>query len=138
MNNISNNITFDTFAVLSVIFKESGQSLVEGYLQKASRFEIEIFLNEINLGEIYYRIWKHHAKNNANGALKLIQLWPLTLVSIDQQFILAAATWKAQYKISYADAFCIETAHRHRCPVLTGDPEFSPIKGIKIIKLPQS
>lgn len=37
--------------------------------------------------------------------------------------IVAAAGIKARHRLSYADAFAVEVAERHRAPLLTGDPE---------------
>jgi len=43
---------------------------------------------------------------------------------------------KAQYPISYADAFCIELAKDMNLPVITDDPEFESVGNIiKIIPL---
>lgn len=40
-----------------------------------------------------------------------------------QQLILEAARIKTTHPVSYADAFAVATAERHRLPLLTGDPE---------------
>ena len=37
--------------------------------------------------------------------------------------MMLAATIKARYPISYADAFAVATAIRHDAPLVTGDPE---------------
>jgi predicted nucleic acid-binding protein len=41
----------------------------------------------------------------------------------DAGLILEAARIKADHRLSYADAFAVATAERHRLPLLTGDPE---------------
>jgi len=41
--------------------------------------------------------------------------------------VLAAAKMKAQFPISYADAFAISTALRAQAVVVTGDPEFHAV-----------
>lgn len=47
----------------------------------------------------------------------------LTLESPSPQRVLEAAALKAQYPISYADAFAVATAIVGGCRLLTGDPE---------------
>lgn len=36
---------------------------------------------------------------------------------------------KARGGLSYADAFAVATAHRHRAPLYTGDPELVSLGG---------
>jgi predicted nucleic acid-binding protein len=39
----------------------------------------------------------------------------------DAELVLDAARVKADHRLSYADAFAVATAERHRLPLLTGD-----------------
>ncbi len=123
---------FDTFALIAFFQKEVGGEKIKEALLKAKKRECRIYLNEINLGEVYYRIWKDQGEEIARQTLNLCGSLPIIFVPIDREFILKAAELKAKYKISYADAFCLETARRENCPVITGDPEFTRIPGIKI------
>ena len=128
-------LVLDTYALLNVLFKETGHERVVNYLQKAKQGSLTLLLNEINLGECFYRIWKRDGENEAKTGLVHITHLPLTFVPVDQAFILAAASWKGQYAISYADAFVVETAARNKCPILTGDPEFEAISEVEIIRV---
>lgn len=128
-------LVLDTFALLCLFYKQTGYTSVENYLNQAKQNKIILLFNEVNLGEIYYRIWKNQGQDFAQKTLTLIHRLPIEIVSVDREFILAAASWKAQYKISYADSFVVETAFRKKCPILTGDPEFDTVAGLKIIRL---
>jgi predicted nucleic acid-binding protein len=54
----------------------------------------------------------------------------------DWPLVVAAARLKAGGGISYADAFCVATAERHRAPLYTGDPEIlaldAPVRRIDL------
>ena len=129
------SFVFDTYVLLALLYKETPYQSVVDYLTQAAAHEITLLFNEINVGELYYRVWKDQGKEMAEKALLIISQLPLTYVAIDRAFILAAATWKAQYPISYADAFAAQTAYMFKCPLITNDPEFDAVSGIKIIKL---
>ena len=132
-----NNPTFvlDTFALLAVLYEENDFAEVVSYLDHATQKKSRLLFNEINLGELYYRVWKDQGKEAAEKAYLHVSQLPLEFITVNRAFILAASTWKAQYRISYADAFVVETAQRNNCAILTGDPEFDTIPMLKIIRL---
>ena len=43
-----------------------------------------------------------------------------------------AALLKGQFPIAYADAFAAALARKHRCPLVTGDPELRSIPDLKL------
>ena len=49
--------------------------------------------------------------------------------------VLAAAHFKAQFPISYADAFAVVAVAAQECGgvVMTGDPEFSPLANAGLV-----
>ncbi|MBW1699823.1 MAG: PIN domain-containing protein [Deltaproteobacteria bacterium] len=53
---------------------------------------------------------------------------PVTIVSVDNELVIEAAEIKADYPVSFADAFCIATAKRLNCQVLTNDPEYEAVQ----------
>jgi ribonuclease VapC len=53
---------------------------------------------------------------------------PITLIQASEERILAAADLKAQYPISYADAFAAALAKELDAKVVTGDPEFKTLE----------
>lgn len=125
----------DTFALIAFFNKEHGGNKIEKILIESEKGRCQVYFNEVNLGEVYYRIWKDQQEEVAKQALNVCLNLPIKFVPVDRDFILSAAELKAKYKISYADAFCLETAKRNKCPVVTGDPEFLKVRGIKTIWL---
>lgn len=47
---------------------------------------------------------------------------------MDEKTVLAAAHIKANYAVSYADAFAIALAQELKATVVTGDPEFGGVE----------
>ena len=127
------NLVFDSYAILGFLFKEDCFDVVEDFLRQAQSHKIKIFLNEINLGEIYYRSCRKSNVTMAKEAISKILDLPLNIIAVDRKFILKAAYFKAVYAISYADAFCLQTAVEQRASVVTGDPEFKKVKEVDIV-----
>ena len=57
---------------------------------------------------------------------------PVTIEVPNPSDIWSAAVLKARFPISYADAFAAALAQKHRCPLVTGDPEFRSVDSLEI------
>ena len=66
----------------------------------------------------------------AEELLNRLPSLPIHLTLPDVQDVLAAAKLKAQYRISYADAFAAALAQRENADLVTGDPELKALDGI--------
>lgn len=121
--------TLDSYAVLSYLYDQEGADKVGGLILAARRrSSIGLWLNLINLGEVYYIIAKNEDVSGADRAVSLIRSWPLKIASPDEKNVLVAARIKAAHTISYADAFAVATALETRAPLVTGDPEFKAVE----------
>jgi ribonuclease VapC len=90
--------------------------------QTAERREHKLFMNIVNLGEVFYLCAK--ARDLAYGERVLQSLLTrIGTVSATDELVLEAAKLKAKYPISYADAFAVVTAMLREAPLVTGDPE---------------
>jgi ribonuclease VapC len=134
-NHQKQSFVLDSYALLAYFLNESGRLEIELTLRDAKLHRCALYLSDINIGEVYYRIWKLKGKKIAEETLKFLLRLPLLFVSVDREFILSAASWKGRYSISYADAFVVETAVRNQAVIVTGDPEFAAVKEVKIRKL---
>ncbi|MFQ5560700.1 MAG: type II toxin-antitoxin system VapC family toxin [Nitrospinota bacterium] len=126
-------VVLDSYAVLAYFYEEQGSDSLKNLLNLAKQNKANVYFNEINLGEAYYRVWKDSGEVAGKEALQLCLGLPIEVVSVDREFIIKAAEIKAQNKVSYADAFCVATAKREKCPVVTGDPEFASVRDLEII-----
>jgi ribonuclease VapC len=62
--------------------------------------------------------------------LRDLRALPIALDLASEARILAAARIKAQYPLSYADAFVVALAQELGATVVTGDPEFKNVAAI--------
>jgi len=124
----------DSFALLCLFDKKrpKEKKIIIHYLEKAEKGEIRLYLSKINEGEIYYKLFKSIGEPIARGVREDLKkgIFPITIVAVNDKRVERASEIKAQYPVSYADAFCIELAKEMNLPILTGDPEFERVKTI--------
>lgn len=130
----------DSYALLCLFDKKrrSEKEAVTNYLEDAEKSRIKLYISKINEGEVFYKLYKYLGGPIATGFREDLKrgLFPLHVVSVNDKRAEAASVIKAQYPVSYADAFCIELAKDMNLPVITGDPEFESVVNIvKIIPL---
>ena len=125
---MKNRYVLDTFSVLAYIWGEPGEEKVRELLLRSRDRKVELFLSDINLAETYYLIGKREGKEEANRLISMIVRWPLCLVEGDKKVALIAGRVKADYALSFADAFAVATALDKRARVVTGDEKFRRIE----------
>ena len=118
----------DSFALLAWIQDEPGAQIVEALLYKAQDEGEQVLLNIINLGEVYYSCARVQDISFARDIVKKIELLPIAIYPCSNDLVLEAAAIKAEYPISYTDAFIVATAIRENACVVTGDPDFKKVK----------
>jgi predicted nucleic acid-binding protein len=119
---------FDTFAVIAHFEAESGGEKVKELLTKAESGEISIGMSLINMGELAYVISREQGRDKAQSMLEDLRSFPIKFYEATEERIIAAAWMKAQFPISYADAFAASLAQELQAFLVTGDPEFKAIK----------
>ena len=87
-------------------------------------------MSHVNLGEVYYIIYRENGPAVADQAINLVKLWPVKFLSANEDFCIIAGRMKAENKISYADAFVIAVALSKKATILTGDAEFKSVEDI--------
>jgi predicted nucleic acid-binding protein len=117
----------DSFALLAFLNREAGFEKVRTLLRTAETASEPLLMNEINVGEVFYIIAKTRSLERAEDFLHRLETLPITPVSNTFTDVLEAARVKAQFPLSYADAFAISTALRSQAMVVTGDPEFRAV-----------
>jgi len=81
-------------------------------------------MNQINLGEVYYKTIRAVGIDRARDFLENFLRIPIDIILPDSDLIWKASEIKAEYAISYADCFAVATAMRFNVHILTGDHEF--------------
>ena len=113
----------DSFALIAYLDAEPSGLLVRQLIEQASS-EQPLFLSVINLGEVVYDTERDNGRDAAEEALASIRRLPISIIGAEENRVLAAAHIKANYRVSYADAFAIALAQELNATIVTGDPEF--------------
>ncbi len=121
-------IVFDSYAVLAYINDEPAAERVEEYLNLARSEKAKLYMNVVNLGEVYYIISRRRGTDIANLAVALLKREPINLVVADERLALIAGRIKAFHRLSYADVFAAATAIDLNAILLTGDDEFKSVE----------
>ncbi len=125
----------DSFAVLAYLDGEAGMPRVRALLTEARQGRVDVFLSLINLGEVLYTVERERGLVAAQRALAALDQLPVQVLDADRPTVLAAAHLKAQYPISYADAFAVAAARAQRAVLVTGDPEFRPLAKAGLVEI---
>jgi len=114
----------DAWAILALLQgEEPAASCIRNILAKATGQKTKLFISLINLGEIYYSIGKRKGEEKARETLEEIRRLPITIVPVNEESVIRAATLKINYPLSYADAFAAGLAQSLNAILVTGDPE---------------
>ena len=117
----------DSFALLAYLGREPGFETVRTLLRSAEGSDRPAMMNEINVGEAYYRTARGRSTAKAEALLGILETLPIRIVGNSFSQVLDAARLKSQFPIAYADAFALATAIREQAVLVTGDPEFRAI-----------
>ena len=127
---------FDSYAVIGYLEDEPFAESMQNLLLSARKNQCKLFLHALQLGEVYYITLREQGKRIADLAYARIKDFPVSLIdTIDEKLLLSAASIKASFQLSYADAFAAATAQIHDAALLTGDPEFKPLEAEGIISV---
>ena len=118
----------DSYSLLAYAEDEKGADAVEDILTKALDNQAEIFLSVINWGEMYYIALREGGKERAELYSETFARYPITIVEANKELTLQAAHFKANYKISYADAFATALAKNRKAILVTGHKEFKSLE----------
>lgn len=119
----------DSFALLAYLNKEVGFELVRDTLAEAQLSDGSLLMNEINVGETYYILYRQRGEQKAEYFLDTILVGlPIVIVQNDFQDVIDSARIKAEYPLSFGDCFAVATARRESAIILTGDPEFKKVE----------
>lgn len=119
----------DSFALLVYLNKEPGFEKVKDALAKAQEMGNSVLMNEINIGETYYILFRKRGPEKAEYFLDTV-LPGLPIVTVPNNFenVIDAARIKAEYPLSFSDCFAVATARRESAIIFTGDPEFKKVE----------
>jgi predicted nucleic acid-binding protein len=132
---MTKNVVFDSYALIAHFRDEQGADLISNLLSEMVLEEKTGFISVINIGEVYYMLYKKAGLKNAEKALEVIKTFPIEVAPADYDFTCAAARLKSRFKVSYADAFAAALTIQKKGTLITGDPEFKSLSKEKDFKV---
>jgi uncharacterized protein len=120
----------DACALIALLADEEGADKVENVLKDAKKGKCHLYMNKINLLEIFYGIYREDGKERAEEVLERISNLPIKLINRLQNKVFGeAGRLKATYKISLADSIALAEAIIKKAWLMTSDHhEFDEIE----------
>lgn len=123
----------DAYALTAYFEKEPGYEKVQELLANAASSGRLLLLSAVNWGEVFYVTHREHGKAAAEQVTRIIEEFPIEVVSVDMPIAHRAAVYKATHKMSYSDCLAAALTKARRAMLVTGDRDFKPLEGeIKI------
>lgn len=130
------NLVLDSWSLLAYFKEEKAGFKVKELLHQAAKNQINLHLNLLNWGEIYYQILRRFGKERLRKIITVIEQSPIKLMPVDKELVILASEQKAKGGLSFADCFVLATAKRLKGLIVTGDPEFKVLeKEVEILWL---
>jgi len=127
---MSDIFVLDSCALVALLKQDKGAEVVADIYKLARRGHSEVFLNRINLLEVYYGFYRDEGFDYAWNILKNIEQSIITIAEFDKAVFLEAGRLKSIYKISLADAVVLAQAIILKGKLVTADHyEFDAIEG---------
>jgi len=119
----------DSFAMIAYLNKEKGFENVRGVMAEAQKSRDSVLMNEVNVGEVYYILFRKRGPEKADYFIETI-LASLPILTVSNGFadVINAAKIKAEHPLSFADCFAVDTARKYNAVIMTGDPEFKRVE----------
>lgn len=130
------NYVLDSFALIGYLENEPFAQEIEDLLYQAEKGVSHIYLHALHLGEVYYITLREQGQDVADLAYARVKRFPIKFVeTINEELLLTAAAFKANYPISYTDSFAAALAKVKNALLLTGDPEFRALEANGILEI---
>jgi PIN domain nuclease of toxin-antitoxin system len=112
----------DACALIAFYLKEPGYDKVMNVLSGAASSECIVYMNNINVLEIYYGFFRDDGESTANNFLASCLMLPIEIINgIDPQTFKIAGKLKAVYRISLADSIAVAESITRQAELITSD-----------------
>lgn len=130
-------VLLDTSAIFALVDDEEGADTVEQYLRSAQEGKVQLVASFMSLLEVRYITMQEKDEPSADYLVALVKSWPLKWIYPDERQCLLAARFKAEYRLSVADAMIAAAAYTLKAFLVHKDPEFDPLSSeIQLLALP--
>jgi len=120
----------DACALAALINDEIGADIVQDVLEEAGIGNVEVYMNKLNLFEVYYGIRRLEGVQQAEAFYNMVLGLPIIIVDgISDDVFREAGRVKTQYKMSLADSIALgETSVRGATIVTSDHHEFDVVE----------
>jgi predicted nucleic acid-binding protein len=118
-----NIFILDACALIAYFGKEKGAEAVKNILRNAiDDGNTKVFINKINLLEVYYDVIKAYNEQEADKMLETVKKMPIEIIAeLRDEVFKKAGQLKAKYKISIADSIAIAETIINKGSLITAD-----------------
>ncbi len=121
-------IMLDSWAVLAYLEDEkSGQAVAE-LLSEAGEHGTPVLMSVVNVGEVWYILAREVSETEADKAIHELRQLGIEFMAVEWELARMAGSFKARYRMSFADCFAAALAKSHKAELITGDKEFKQVE----------
>lgn len=117
-------IVLDASALMTFFENRAGATRIESLLVRASEGKESLLMSVVNLGEVYYSLWRTRSEGVARELLGRVLQMPVEIVPADLELTCAAAALRARHRLAYVDCFAAALAEQRKAYLATSDPDF--------------
>ena len=122
-------LVLDSWAVLAYLGDEASGQEVADLITSAHENRIPMYMSIVNAGEVWYILAREISETKADSAVTDLTGLGIELIGVDWPITRIAGTFKARYRMSYADCFAAALAKDRKSELVTGDKEFKQVEG---------
>lgn len=120
----------DACALIALTNQEKGADVVADILKQAICGNVRLYMNRVNLYEVYYGFYREYGKEYALNVFENVEDSNILVTEFDREIFLESGRIKATYKLSLADSIAIAQTIKLEGVILTADHhEFDSIEG---------
>jgi predicted nucleic acid-binding protein len=127
LKSLAKTYVLDANAILDYVQDGPGAATMERVFREAHRHDAALMISVINLGEVFYLLWRNKGEQTARWTIDDLMLLPLQIVSVDLSQALKAGELKAIHKIPYADGVAGALALVQNATLVTSDRDFEKL-----------
>ncbi len=121
-------IVLDSWTVLAYLEDEkSGQAVAE-LLSEAGEHGMPVLMSVVNAGEVWYILAREVSETEADKAIHELRQLGIEFMAVEWELARVAGSFKAGYRMSFADCFAAALAKSHKAELVTGDKEFRQVE----------
>lgn len=121
-------VVLDIFALLRLFRDEKGADTVAKLLEAAGRLKRRVLMTEVNYAEVQYIVRRKDGDDVWGNVERELTAIPIEFIPVGRELANAAAEIKSRFALSLADAFAAALTKLVDAQLVTGDPEFKPLK----------